>query len=346
MSEKSEQPTSKRLRDARAKGDVCKSEDVSSAFVVLVLVLYFLLMAPSMLKALQDMLNLTLQWAAAPYEEALPRIWGAVWRTSLEVLLPLLALVMTGALVSRVMQVGMLFSLHSIIPNLENLSPERWFKKVFSLRNAVDLGKNILKVTVLGLAVWQVLQGYLPALFTLPRGTVWDMWLLLGRAARDVGLTAGVAFGVIAALDYLFQRWQYTKDHMMTKDEVKREFKEMEGDPQIKGKRKQLHREVLAQNTLDNVRRAKVLVVNPTHYAVALDYEKGKTPLPVVLAKGEGMLAQRMIDLARQEGIPVMRHVSLARDLFEQGTENACIPQEFIAPVAEVLRWVQSLQKT
>ena len=113
----------------------------------------------------------------------------------------------------------------------------------------------------------------------------------------------------------------------MSKDEVKREYKEMEGDPQVKGKRKQLHQEMLSQNALGNVRKAKVLVTNPTHYAVALDYEKDRTPLPVILAKGEGFLAQRMIRVAQEEGIPIMRNVPLARSLFENGTENAYIPQ-------------------
>ena len=131
----------------------------------------------------------------------------------------------------------------------------------------------------------------------------------------------------------------------MSKDEVKREYKEMEGDPQIKGKRKQLHQEMLSQNTLGNVRKAKVLVTNPTHYAVALDYEKDRTPLPVILANGEGFLAQRMMQVAREEGIPIMRNVPLARSLFENGTENAYIPKDLIGPVAEVLRWVQSLQR-
>lgn len=130
----------------------------------------------------------------------------------------------------------------------------------------------------------------------------------------------------------------------MSIDEVKREFKDSEGDPQIKGQRKQLHRELMNQNTLANVRKAKVLVVNPTHFAVALDYDEEKTPLPVILAKGEGALALRMIEVAKEEGVPIMRNVPLAQALFRDGTENAYIPKDLIAPVAEVLRWVKSLQ--
>ena len=180
--------------------------------------------------------------------------------------------------------------------------------------------KNIIKVTVLGVTVWVVMRDHLPTLFAIQRGTIWTMWEVLGMAVKDLLLMAAGVFCVIAAVDYLFQKWQYTKNHMMSKDEVKREYKEMEGDPQVKGKRKQLHQEMLSQNALGNVRKAKVLVTNPTHYAVALDYEKDRTPLPVILAKGEGFLAQRMIRVAQEEGIPIMRNVPLARSLFENGT--------------------------
>ena len=123
------------------------------------------------------------------------------------------------------------------------------------------------------------------------------------------------------------------------------EYGRSEGDPQVKSQRKQLHKELMNQNTLSNVRKAKVLVTNPTHYAVALDYDKDTTPLPVILAKGEGALAQRMIETAKEEGIPIMRNVPLARALYAEGTENAYIPRDLIGPVAEVLRWVQSLER-
>jgi type III secretion protein U len=131
---------------------------------------------------------------------------------------------------------------------------------------------------------------------------------------------------------------------MMTKDEVKREYKEMEGDPHIKGKRRQLQREMASQGAVGSVARAKVLVTNPTRLAVALDYEEGRTPLPIVLAKGEGELARRMVAEAERLGIPVLREVGLARDLFAEAGENAYIPKNLIGPVTEVLKWLKSLE--
>jgi len=264
---------------------------------------------------------------------------------AVSIVAPLVGLVMAVALVANLGQVGILFAFKGAMPKLENISPSKWFQKVFSMKNLVEFLKNIIKVTVLGVTVWVVMRDHLPTLFAIQRGTIWTLWEVLGLALKDLLLMAAGVFCVIAAVDYLFQKWQYAKNHMMSKDEVKREYKEMEGDPQVKGKRKQLHQEMLSQNALGNVRKAKVLVTNPTHYAVALDYEKDRTPLPVILAKGEGFLAQRMIRVAQEEGIPIMRNVPLARSLFENGTENAYIPKDLIGPVAEVLRWVQSLQR-
>ena len=344
MSDKTEQPTPKRLREAREKGDVCKSQDIAPALTVLVVGIYFTANAQNVFEALRSMVVLPMEVFRLPYEEAMALAVPVVIHCALVVVLPVVALVMATALVALLAQTGVLFAFKAAIPKLENLSPKKWFQKVFSIKNLFEFAKNIIKVAVLAAVVNVVLQKYLPMLFRMPGAGIGAMWKVLGQAIGDLVLYAAAAFGVIAALDYLYQKYKYTQNHMMTKDEVKREYKESEGDPHIKSKRKQLHKEMVAQNALDNVRKAKVLVTNPTHYAVALDYDREKTPLPLILAKGEGMLARRMMEVAKQEGIPIMRNVPLARALFSEGTENAYIPKELIAPVAEVLRWVQSLE--
>ncbi len=345
MSDKTEQPTPKRLRESREKGDVCKSQDIPSALTVLALSVYIVATGRQLLEALLTMMEIPMRLMSEPYVEAAPRAAEATFSAALSVVAPIVGIVMAVALIANLGQVGVLFAFKAAMPKLENVSPAKWFQKVFSLKNLVEFLKNIIKVVVLSATVWIVMRDHLPTLFAIQKGTIWTMWEVLGMAVKDLLLMAAGVFCVIAAVDYLFQKWQYNKQHMMSKDEVKREYKEMEGDPQIKGKRKQLHQEMLSQNTLGNVRKAKVLVTNPTHYAVALDYEKDRTPLPVILAKGEGFLAQRMMQVAREEGIPIMRNVPLARSLFENGTENAYIPKDLIGPVAEVLRWVQSLQR-
>ena len=341
--DKTEQPTPKRLRDAREKGDVCKSQDIASALSVMAVGIYCIAMSKTLLLTLSDMMQVPMSFMSLPFSEALPKVAAAEFKGALLIVAPLVIMVMGVALLANMGQVGVLFAFKAAMPKLENLNPAKWFQKVFSVRNAVELIKNIVKVLVLAQMVRIVMIDHFHTLFSIRNGNIQGMWSVLGSTLQDLVLKAGGAFCIIAAVDYMFQRWQYGKQHMMSKEEVKQEYKEMEGDPHIKGKRKQLHQELLAQNSMENVRKAKVLVTNPTHYAVALDYDKEKIPLPIILAKGEGILAERMIAVAKEEGIPIMQNVPLAHSLFEYGAENSYIPKDLIGPVAEVLRWVQSL---
>ncbi|MBQ7738766.1 MAG: type III secretion system export apparatus subunit SctU [Desulfovibrionaceae bacterium] len=340
--EKTEQPTAKRLRDARQKGQVAKSQDVPSALSILATALYLMVMGPNIARTLIDMFTAAIQLMPLPFQQSLPQAGHVVWLCILKITLPFLGVILIVVLSANLAQVGVMFSFEAAKPKLENLNPGQWFKKVFSLKNAFELFKNLLKVIVLAFAVYTIFKNYLHELFRIPQSNIGAVWTIQSQCCLDLILTSACIFCVLAALDYFFQKWQFMKNNMMSKDEVKREFKESEGDPLIKNKRKQFHQELINQNSLQKVRKAKVLIVNPTHYAVALDYEKDRTPLPVILAKGQGELAKRMIDVAKQEGIPIMHNVSLARGLYAEGTENSYIPKEFIGPVAEVLRWVQS----
>lgn len=345
MAEKTEQPTPKRLRDAREKGDVCKGQDVASAATVLAIAFYAVVRGDSIFATLSAMMTATFDAMHLPFREALSKCVGIVVDGSVAIVLPIVVLVMGVALASLLAQTGFLFAPKAAAPKLENLSPAKWFRKVFSMKNLFELVKNIVKVMILGAVVWYVLSRHAPDLFRAPEGGIGAAWALIGEALGELLLISAGAFAVVAAIDYLYQRYKWNTEHMMSMEEVKREYKEDEGDPEIKSRRKQLHRELLNQNTLGNVRKAKVLVTNPTHFAVAIDYEKDRTPLPVILAKGEGELARRMIEVAEEEGIPVMRNVPLARALYAEGTENAYIPKDLLAPVAEVLRWVESLNR-
>jgi type III secretion protein U len=261
----------------------------------------------------------------------------------LRILGPLVPLVILVSVVSNLAQVGLLLSLKAALPKLENLSPAKWFKKTFSKSNLFDLFKNIVKVAVLIVVVWRVLEVRWGELFVIPLRDIRTMNAIIGSTLDELLMKSAVAFAALAAVDFIYQRFKFAKDNRMSKDEVKREYKEMEGDPLIKSKRRQLHQDLASQNAMGRVKQAKVLVTNPTHYAVALDYEEGRTPLPLILAKGEGELARRMIEVARREGVPILREAALARSLFEEGLENAYIPKSLIGPVAEVLRWVREL---
>ena len=345
MSEKTEQPTPKRLRESREKGDVAKGQDLAPAATIVAFAVYALANGRTIYETMVEMVNLPFTVMHLPFDEAMAKCASFVIDASIGLVLPLVGMIMGVALAVLLAETGVLIAPKAAAPKLENLSPLKWFKNVFSIKNLVEFLKNIVKVVVLSAIVWMVFEDYIPILFEVPKDGLSGMWTVLGEAIGELLLYCGGAFAVIAVLDYLYQKYKWTQDHMMSIDEVKREYKESEGDPHVKSQRKQLAREMANQNTIGNVRKAKVLVTNPTHYAVALDYDKEKTPLPVILAKGEGALAQRMMAVAKEEGIPIMRNVPLARALYRDGTENAYIPKDLIGPVAEVLRWVQSLEE-
>lgn len=344
--EKTEQPTPKRLRDARQKGDVPKSQEVPSAAIVLCIFGYFIAMGPSIFRDFSDLLDFILANAISrPYEETLKMMLPAAAALAVKIAAPVLGIAMAAALVGNIGQIGFLFAPKAAAPKLSNLSPSKWFKKVFSKKNAIEFAKNILKVAILSFAVYKALSSNLRELMALPSSSTPSMWIMAGGLMKELAIWCGGSFAAVAALDFVYTRLRYTKEHMMSIDEVKREYKEQEGDPLIKSKRRQLHQEMANQSAVASARKAKVLIVNPTHFAIAVDYDAEKTPLPVVLAKGQGDLARRMIEAAREEGVPVLRDVPLAHALFEEGVEGQSIPPDLLPAIAKILRYVQAVDR-
>lgn len=346
MSEKTEQPSPKRLREAREKGDVAKSTEIVSAATVVAVIGYFIGQSASLFSEVASTVDYTLKNAVAlKYDEALRLISSQVVQMSISIALPIVCLVIIVALISIFAQVGILFAPKAAAPKLENLNPARWFKQVFSAKNLFEFVKNIIKVVVLGLAVYLSVKGLLVDMFSVPNSNMSSMWTVLGELLRVVSVYAVCAFVILACLDFLYVKFKYNKDHMMSIEEVKQEFKQSEGDPHIKQKRKQLHQEMMNQSTIANTRKAKVLVVNPTHYAVAIGFEPGVDKLPYVLAKGQGEMARRMIETAKEENIPIMRNVPLARALYADSYEGVQVPTDLLVPVAEVLKVVLQMQQ-
>lgn len=337
--EKTEQPTDKRLRDAREKGDIAKSTEVVSAAVVLAVIAFFIASSDSVFSSLAAAVSYALENAARlPYEEAVRLIGAVVVGCALSIVFPVVALVICAALLALLPQTGFLIAPKAAIPKIENLNPAKWFKKVFSKNNLFEFVKNIIKVVVLSVAVYRACSNHVREIFMLMRGDIGSMWRVAGSLFFDMAVYAIAAFGILAALDFVYNKFKYNKEHMMSRQEVKDEFKQSEGDPHIKQKRRQLHQEMANQNTVGKTRKAKVVIVNPTHYAVAIDYDKDRTKLPVVLAKGQGELARRMIEAAKEENIPIMRQPELARALYADAHEDEYVPSDLLLQVAEVLR--------
>jgi type III secretion protein U len=248
--------------------------------------------------------------------------------------------------VAHLAQYGFLLSGESIKPDLKHINPMEGAKKIFSIRSLVDFLKSIIKVALLSLLVWTTLAGNLDSLIRLPGCGMGCIAPVIGLLLEQLLLVCGVGFVLISALDYAFERYQHSKQLRMSKDEIKREYKEMEGSPEIKSKRRQFHQELQSSNLRDDVKRSSVIVANPTHIAIGIRYVKSETPLPVVTLKHTEALALQVRRIAEEENIPVLQRVPLARALYQDSHVDQYIPADLIQATAEVLRWLDTQQHT
>ena len=342
--EKTEQPTAKKLRDARQKGQVAQSKDVSSTALLVIMLAFLFIGGSWIFQTLQQLVVLPGEFTDKPFEEALPQLVDATLHVILIISLPIAGLVIVFGIGVNYLQIGPLFVMEPLKPELKKLNPVDKVKQIFSMKNFVEFLKSTIKVAFLGVLLYLVIRSEIPNLVEIPYIGIEGALKMLSQLLFRVAIFTVLAYVAVSAFDFFFQRWQHTKQLKMTKDEVKREYKEMEGDPTIKGKRKQLHQEMVMSGNVEKTKKATVLVTNPTHRAIAIYYKEGETKLPMVMAKGEGVLAKRMMEAAREAGVPIMQNVPLATDLFEHGDIEQYIPLELIQPIAEVLRWVRELQ--
>lgn len=344
---KTEPPTPKRLRDLRRKGQVAKSPDVG-ATAGLIAGLGALLLAGGYLV---DRLNRVLERSASAdfksFDDTRVLVqWSGdmliemAWMT-----LPIVLIAIVVGVLAGFFQVGPVFSTEQVKPQLSRINPVSGVKRVFSMRTFVELIKLVVKAVVLGAVVWVTAWHALPSLLQSHWLPVAGILPLAMRLLEILGWCAIASFIAIAAFDLWFQKWEFLRRNRMSIDEVRREHKETEGDPHVRSRRRQLHREANEASMLSGVRKASVVVVNPTHIAVALYYEMGETDLPVVVAKGEGELARAIRRVAEEEGIPIVHDVDLARRLRSDAPVDQYIPEELIEPVAAVLRWARDLQR-
>ncbi|MBB6084942.1 type III secretion system export apparatus subunit SctU [Castellaniella defragrans] len=341
--EKTEPPSAKRLREARQKGDVAHSKDFTQTLLILALFGYMLGNASNLIESLGRILLVPAALAGMPFEIALKTALEAVLREALALLLPFVLIVLGIGLFGEFLQVGIVLAFKKLIPSGQKLNPLSNLKNIFSKKNLVEFLKSALKIVFLSVLVTLVVRDALPQLMSVPHSGLAGLQTGVGGMLRTLLAHVAVAYVVISLADFVWQRMQHRKQLMMSKAEVKQEYKEMEGDPHIKGKRKHLHQEMAMQGAVQSARKATVVVTNPTHLAIALYYDQDETPLPVVLAKGEGALALDMMRAAREAGVPVMQNIPLARALMADAQPDQYIPSELIEPVAEVLRLVRKL---
>ena len=343
--EKTEMPTPKKLRDARDKGQVCTSKDIVSTAILVVM---FALLG-WMGVALADDMEVLLKFIGGGMEgDADGMVRQASAMTVLMICKHSFIFVVVAAvigIIGNVAQIGFLFTFEPVIPKLEKLNPVEGAKKIFSMKNLFEFLKNVVKVSFLGYLLYKIIWASVPELLTMCYGTIDDIFPCLKVMLKRLAVYTAFGYIVIAIVDRLFQGRNFTKQMMMTKDEVKREYKEMEGSAEIKQAQRQFRDELL--NGPDPVKAAKkssVVVTNPTHLAVGIRFAADEAPLPRICALGAGKTARIIRETALAEGIPVMEDRPLARALYAEGKIEDFIPDALIEPVAELLKWAKQIQ--
>lgn len=344
--EKEEQPTPKRRADARGKGNVIRSQEVVSSSVMLAALGILWLSCPWMFREMIAVLREIFQ-AMGTYHlvpSSAERLFWMVFRQVLLILSPVFLAVVLAGVAANLVQVGFLITGEPLTPNFSRLDPISGMKRFLSLRSLVELVKSVLKMGLIGAIAMTLLYRSTREIPPLIQTGIGDILGFIGDKSLTIAFYACLAMMFLAALDYAFQRWQYEKDLRMSKQEVKDEYKQQEGDPQIKARIRSMRMEMARRRMMTAVPHADVVITNPTHLAVALAYEAGKMPAPRLVAKGRGLIADRIREIAKEHRIPVVEDKPLARTIYKTVSIGDIIPPDLYKAVAEILAYVYRLR--
>ena len=342
--EKTEEPTAKKRADARKKGQVGPSQELNTAFVLLVGFFTLKLLWDSIYLSIASYTTYVFTNLNQSVDtENIIHIFIGIIVVLAKTAFPIMFAIMLIGLAINFFQVGLNFNTESIEFKLDKLNPINGFGRIFSKRSLVELAKSFFKILVIGFFLYRFIHEQILA---MPQFMFFDLTTSLALVAEIIFQMAFIVIGVImimALMDYGYQKWQTTQDLKMTKQEVKDEMKQSEGDPQIKGKIRQKQRQMAMARMMKEVPKADVIVTNPTHYAIALSYQQGMSA-PLVVAKGQDLVAQRIKEIAREARVPIIENKPLARAIYAAVQIGDAIPQELYQAVAEVLAYVYRLK--
>jgi type III secretion YscU/HrpY family protein len=352
--DKTELPTPKRLRDARKKGDVAKSKDVGAAVVItawlLMLAFATAFVGNQILNFTQEALRLSVE---QPFEQAIGTIASefvsALLKTSAATLIPI-AVIATFA---EYAQIGTILTTEKLKPSLDKMNPVEGLKRMFGMEGLVELLKTLVKVILVLVITIIVIRSTFEETGALVRFTQWSPMAGNGPTAASVifgmfhSLTIYMfglivfAFAFVAILDRLYSQHSFIKKMKMSRRDIRQEYKDDEGDPHVKSARREMHQEWANQNAVGSAGSAAALLVNPTHLAIAIDYDAEECPVPIIAAKGDGPLAKAMREEAEAKGVPIIRNIATARKLWARGEVNEVIPEEMFDAIAEIILWAR-----
>jgi len=346
--DKSEEPTPHRLREAREKGQVAKSKEITTAFLLLTSYLVFRYTGDMIWRELAGMTQSIFQLIPSTSDFSLNFV-GSVLLIALRAfavsVMPIFLITVIIALLAEALQTGFVAAVDPLSPKLERINPLEGFKRMFSMTGLVELLKSIIKIVIVFFITWYAVKDDLPFIIAIMNSHPWDALVLGGSIAFKIAVRVGIFYLFVAVLDYLYRRYEYIKNLRMTKQEIKEEYKRLEGDPQIKQRMRDLQRAMSNQRMMAAVPGADVVVTNPTHLAVAIVYSAPKMKAPSLIAKGRNLVAQEIKKIAENHNIPVVENEPLAQSIFRTTKVGGQISSELYQAVAEVLAFVYKIKK-
>lgn len=344
--EKTEEATPKRQAEARKKGQVAKSMEINSVFVIVAAFLTLKILGSYIYDQLAGYMKFIFSNLVLPdiTITSIENIFIGFGLVFLKTAMPVMCVIVVVALAINFMQVGFAFSLEPLMPNFDKINPISGFGRLFSKRSLVELCKALLKIGIVGGFVYRFMikqTGQVPSLIS---AELIDSLHLTASLILDLVFNVSTVMFILGVFDYMYQWWQNKESMKMSKEDVKQEHKQSEGDPHIKGKIKQRQRAMSMQRMMQDVPKADVIVTNPTHFAVALKYDKDMAA-PIVVAKGQNLIAQKIKEIAKEHKVVIVENKMLARALYASVEISQSVPHELYQAVAEVLAYVYKLKK-
>lgn len=345
-SQKTEDPTQKRLDDALKKGQVANSREVTSFLMLVVFAVTLVWLVPPMMK--ETLYDLT-GFISKPHEyridsQSLTEILANVLSSTLFLMIPPIAILVIVIYLSSIIQHPMVFSSDSFMPKMERISPLKGLKRLLSMRSIIEFLKGLLKIALVGIVAYIAISPNLVEIIEIQNESILAMLLLIGKLSSKMMIGICTVMGLIAVGDYLYQQFEHTKSLRMSKRDLKDEYKQTEGSPEIKAKLREIRNKRSQKRMMQAVPKADVVITNPTHYSVALKYDEGISAAPIVVAKGMDLIALKIREVAKENNVPIVENAPLARALYASVELEQEIPFKHYEAVAEVIRYIYKLK--
>ncbi len=345
-SEKTEEPTPHKLREARKKGQIAKGKDLTGAVVMLAV--FFILQAVSfqMWSRLNYLAARLFKAIGEPFSLDLAyQVMSELMWVFLQIMTPLFVGIIVIIFVLEILQTQALVYWGAILPDIKKLDPIAGTKKFFSLKQYVETLKSIAKILMISFLIYSAVKNFLPYFFVTGQMPVMQVMILVGSLVMRIVIQIGIFYLIIALLDYIYQRYEYMKSLRMSKKDIQNEYKQLEGDPMIKQRQRDQQRQLAQSRQMGAVPGADVVVTNPTHIAIAIRYDAETMQSPMIVARGRQLLAEAIRQIADSHYVPIIQNPSLARNLYKTSMAGQFVPPDYYRAVAEILAFVYNLKQ-